>query len=338
MSKLPAIRIVVLAGMVLVLAACGGSGDEAAPDSALTGDGLSGSIEVSGSSTVEPITALVQEAFGAANPSVGISVEGPGTGDGFARFCAGETAVSDASRPIKDSEAETCASAGIEYVELMVAFDGISVLTSPENSAISCLDYFDLYALLGPESEGFENWSDADGLGAELGAGHAPYPDVPLVVTAPGEESGTFDSFVELVIDEIAQERGSEGSTRADYSPEANDNVIVNNLSSNPTSLGWVGFAFFVENAAVVKAIDVDGGYGCVTPSVETIADGSYTLSRPLFIYVKTNSLDADPALVDFIDYYLSDDGISNVAAAGYVDLPADLLAATRSAWDAARP
>ncbi len=338
MSKLPAIRIVVLAGMVLVLAACGGSGDEAVPDSVLTDDGLSGSIEVSGSSTVEPITALVQEAFGAANPSVGISVEGPGTGDGFARFCAGETAVSDASRPIKDTEAETCASAGIEYVELMVAFDGISVLTSPENSDISCLDYFDLYALLGPESEGFENWSDADGLGAELGAGHAPYPAVPLVVTAPGEESGTFDSFVELVIDDIAHERGTEGSTRADYSPEANDNVIVNNLSSNPTSLGWVGFAFFVENAAVVKAIDVDGGNGCVTPSVETIADGSYTLSRPLFIYVKTNSLDADPALVDFIDYYLSDDGISNVSAAGYVDLSADLLAATRLAWDAARP
>lgn len=338
MSKLPTIRIAVLAGLVLLLAACGASNGAAVSDSALTGAGLSDSIEVSGSSTVEPITALVQEAFGAANPSVGISVEGPGTGDGFARFCSGETAVSDASRPIKASEAEACASAGIEYVELMVAFDGISVLTSPENSTISCLDYFDLYALLGPESEGFENWSDADGLGAELGAEHAPYPAVPLVVTAPGEESGTFDSFVELVIDDISKERGSEGSTRADYSPDANDNVIVNNLSSNPTSLGFVGFAFFVENASVVKAIDIDGGDGCVTPSVGTIADGSYTLSRPLFIYVKTNGLDTNPALVDFIDYYLSDDGISNVASAGYVELPAELLTATRAAWDTARP
>lgn len=338
MSKIPTIRLAVLTGIFLVVAACGGSGVEADPETTSPGDGLSGSIEVSGSSTVEPITALVQEAFGAANPTVGISVEGPGTGDGFARFCAGETAVSDASRPIKDSEAETCAAAGVDYVELMIAFDGISVLTSPENSDISCLDYHDLYSLLGPESEGFENWSDANGLASELGAGHAPYPDVPLVVTAPGEESGTFDSFVELVIDGIAEERGAEGSTRADYSPEANDNVIVNNLSSNPTSLGWVGFAFFVENSSVVKAIDIDGGEGCVTPSVETIADGTYTLSRPLFIYVKTNDLGADPALVEFIDYYLSDAGIANVSAAGYVDLPADLLAGTRSTWETARP
>lgn len=338
MSAVHKTRLAVLTGIILVSAACGGSGDGTLAEIPSPGEGQVGTIEVSGSSTVEPITALVQEAFGAANPSVGISVEGPGTGDGFARFCAGETAVSDASRPIMDAEAETCAAAGIEYVELMVAFDGISVLTSPENTEIGCLDYQDLYALLGPESEGFENWSDANGLASELGAGHAPYPDATLVVTAPGEESGTFDSFVELVIDGIAKERGAEESTRADYSPEANDNVIVNNLSSNPTSLGWVGFAFFVENSNVVKAIDIDGGDGCVTPSVETIADGTYTLSRPLFIYVKTNDLGADLALVKFIDYYLSDAGIANVSAAGYVELSADLLATTRSTWETARP
>jgi phosphate transport system substrate-binding protein len=287
---------------------------------------------------VEPITALVQEQFGGANPSVGISVEGPGTGDGFARFCAGETSVADASRPIKDSEAETCVTAGIEYVELQVAFDGLTVLTSPENGAITCLDYNDLYALLGSESEGFETWADADALGAELGASHVPYPDAPLVVTAPGEESGTFDTFVELVIAGIAEERGADETTRADYSPEANDNVIVNNLSSNATSLGWVGYAFFAQNSDVVKAIDVDGGEGCVSPSVDTIADGSYPLSRPLFIYVKTNDLGTDEALVAFIDYYLSDEGIANVSQAGYVALPAELLTATRSSWESVRP
>lgn len=339
MGKIISTRLVILIGFALVLVACGdgnANGTEttrSGPDS----DGSSGSIEVSGSSTVEPITALVQEAFGAGNPSVGISVEGPGTGDGFARFCAGETSVSDASRPIKDAEAETCAAAGIEYVELQIAFDGLTVLTSLENDAISCLDYYDLYALLGSESEGFEHWADANALAAELGATHTPYPDVPLVVTAPGEESGTFDTFVELVIADIASERGAEETTRPDYSPEANDNVIVNNLSSNPTSLGWVGFAFFVENSDVVKAIDVDGGEGCVTPSVDTIADGSYPLARPLFIYVKTNDLGGDTALGDFIDYYLSDEGIANVSKAGYVPLPDELLAATRSAWESAR-
>lgn len=330
-------RLVIFVGLAAILAACGGATSAGTDPTAndLPG-GPAGSIEVSGSSTVEPITALVQEAFASANPSVGISVEGPGTGDGFARFCAGETSVTDASRPIKASEAETCSTTGIEYVELQIAFDGLTVLTSPENAAIDCLDYHDLYALLGPESEGFDAWADADTLAAELGATHAPYPDVPLVVTAPGEESGTFDTFVELVIADIAEGRGADETTRPDYSPEANDNVVVNNLSTNPTSLGWVGFAFFVENADLVKAIDIDGGAGCVKPSVESIADGSYPLARPLFIYVKTNDLGMNPALVDFIDFYLSDEGIANVSKAGYVALPDDLLNAARSAWESA--
>lgn len=329
-------RAALFAVIAIVLAACGGAAvDEQANGS---GSGTGNSIEVSGSSTVEPITALIQEEFAASNPSVGISVEGPGTGDGFARFCAGETAISDASRTIKDSEAEVCASGGIEYVELMVAFDGLAVLTSTDNTAISCLDYADLYALIGPESEGFETWADADALGAELGAGHVPYPDVPLVITAPGEESGTFDTFVELVMAKLAESRGTDGTTRADYSPEANDNVIVNNLSSNPTSLGWVGFAFYVENADVVKAIEIDGGDGCVAASVESISDGSYSLSRPLYIYVKTNDLATDAALVEFVDYYLSDAGLANVAKAGYVSLPNDLVDSARSAWESVRP
>jgi len=328
-----ATRGAILLSFAMIVAACGGT---ATDDTA--GSTSSNSIEVSGSSTVEPITALVQEAFAADHPEIGISVEGPGTGDGFARFCAGETSISNASRPIKDSEAEDCVSGGIEYVELKVAFDGITVLTSTENSAVSCLDYHDMYALLGAESEGFGSWSDANDLAAEIGAGNAPYPDAQLVITAPGEESGTFDTFVELVIEDIAEERGTEETTRADYSPEANDNVIVNNLSSNPTSLGWVGFAFYNENADVVSAISIDGGDGCVAPSSEAIADGSYPLSRPLFIYVKTNDLGTDQALVDFVDFYVSDEGLANVTAAGYVQLPGDQIADLRSAWDSAKP
>ena len=181
-----------------------------------SGGDASGSIVVSGSSTVEPITALVGQTLDGANPDVAISVEGPGTGDGFARFCAGETDISDASRPISEEEIAACEESGIEYVELHIATDGLTVLTSPDNDAVTCLEFTDLYALLGPESEGFANWSDANELAAELSAPNAPYAEEPLVITAPGEESGTYDSFVETV---IAESRRSV-SARTTTSPE----------------------------------------------------------------------------------------------------------------------
>ena len=267
------------------------------------------------------------------------TVEGPGTGDGFSRFCAGETDISDASRAIKDSEAEECAANGIEYVELHIATDGISVITSPENSAVTCLDFNDMYAIVGPESEGFANWNDADSLGAELGASHAPYPAAPLVITAPGDESGTYDTFVELVIEDIADERGQSAETRVDYNAEANDQVIVNNIANDATSFGWVGFAFYEENAASLKAIEVDDGEsGCVAPTAETIASFEYPLSRPLFIYVKTNDLANRADLVSFVDYYLSDEGLAFVSEAGYVQLPSSEMDGTREAWTSAKP
>ena len=333
----PSIRklAALVAVLALLAAACGG--DDDGGDGADGGDGDSTTLTISGSSTVEPITARVGEAFNAANPGVGITVEGPGTGDGFRRFCAGETEVSDASRPIKDSEAQDCADTGINYVELKVAFDGLTVMTAPENDAVACLDFADLYALIGPESEGFNNWSDANDLGAELGGSHSPYPDAPLVITAPGEESGTYDTFVEFVIEDLAEERGQDAAARADYQASANDNVIVENIAGNPTSLGWVGYAFFVENADTLKAIDIDGGDGCVTPTDASIADGSYPLSRALYIYVNTDKAAENSALGDFVDYYLSDEGLAAVGDAGYVDLPASEIQATRDAWEASK-
>ncbi len=347
-AKKRLLRLGVALAALLLAAACGGNDDSEAPqttgaapvtDAASESGGLSGSIEVSGSSTVEPITALVAEEFHAMNPGVGISVEGPGTGDGFQRFCAGETDISDASRAIKQQEIDACAEAGVEWVELKVAFDGISVLTSPENTALNCLDPGDLYALVGPESEGFSSWADANDLAAELaaaglGGSGAPYPDASLVITAPGEESGTFDAFVELALEDIIEERGQEEPTRADYQASANDNVIVDNISSNPTSFGWVGFAFFAENSSVLKAIKVDGADGCVAPSIQSIADGSYPLSRALYLYVSLNRLAESPALGRFVDFYL-DEGLSSVSEAGFVNLPADIISATRSAWAA---
>jgi len=331
-ASLRRVLLLLLVAASVTAAGCGGGSDSEEESS-----DASSTLTISGSSTVEPITARVGEAFNAANPSIGITVEGPGTGDGFRRFCAGETEVSDASRPIKESEAADCADGGVEYVELKVAFDGLTVMTAPENTAVACLDFADLYALIGPESEGFGSWSDASDLGAELGGTHAPYPDEPLVITAPGEESGTYDTFIEFVIEDRAEERGQDAAARADYQASANDNVIVENIAGNPTSLGWVGYAFFVENADTLRAIDVDGGEGCVTPTDTSIADGSYPLARALYIYVNTGKAAENQALTDFIDYYLSDEGLAAVAAAGYVDLPADEIQATRDAWTASK-
>ena len=301
------------------------------------GGDLTGNIAISGSSTVEPISARIGEAFDGANPGVATSVEGPGTGDGFARFCAGEIDIADASRPISEEEIAVCEGAGVEWVELHIATDGITVLTNPSNEAVSCLAFSDLYALLGPESEGFANWSDANELAAELGAPNAPYPELPLVITAPGEESGTYDTFVEFVIADLAEERLGEGNdfTRADYNASANDNVIVQGITENPTSLGWVGFAFFEENADVLKALELDDGEsGCVAPTADTIDSFEYPLSRPLFIYARTNDLANRPDLTAFVDFYLSDEGLAFVSEAGYVRLPAEGMEATRTTWE----
>ena len=301
--------------------------------------GAEGEIFVSGSSTVEPITNAVAEAFAADNSGFQYTVEGPGTGDGFALFCNGETDISDASRAISEEEIALCEEAGVEYVELLVAYDGLSVITSEENE-VSCLSFLDLYALLGPESEGFANWSDANDLAAELeaelgdefGATNAPYPDASLDITAPGEESGTYDSFVEIVFGNIAEARGTDEVSRIDYTASANDNVIVEGIASSPSSLGWVGLAFAGE-AEGLKSLDIDGGGGCVTPSEETVADESYPISRPLFIYPSIAAVDENPAVAPFVDYYVSE-GLSLAGEVGYVALTDEQSQATADAWE----
>lgn len=326
---------------LVVLAACtNASGGTPEPTSG--NGGISGEIFVSGSSTVEPITLRVAEMFAEQNPDFIYTVEGPGTGDGFALFCNGETDVSDASRAISEDEIAACQESGVEYVELQVAYDGLSVITSENNADITCLSFLDLYALLGPESEGFANWSEASDLAAELatelggdfGESHAPYPDAPLIVTAPGEESGTFDSFVDLALADISEARGlSDVTTRPDYTPSANDNTIITGIAEADSSLGWVGLAF-ATGAEGIKLVEVDGGDGCVAPNDETVADGSYPISRPLFIYPSLQAVDQNPAVAPFVDFYLSDEGIAAVNEVGYVTLPDDQLAATRSAWE----
>ncbi|MBK9179526.1 MAG: substrate-binding domain-containing protein [Acidimicrobiales bacterium] len=347
--------VAVLLSLSLVAAACGDDDDDSTSDTteattATTGGsettsgggaptGVSGSVVVTGSSTVEPISAAVAQALSDANPDLSIEVSGPGTGDGMEIFCSGGADVTGASRAIKDEEAAACAEAGVEFVELKVGDDGITVATSPNNEAVTCLDFGALYALVGPESTGFSSWSDANELAATVGSAFTDLPDAPLAITGPGEESGTYDFFVETVIAPIAETQGlpeEEWQTRPDYTASPNDNVIVEGIEGSDTSLGWVGFAFYQEEQGRMKAIEVDGGDGCVGPTPETIADGTYPISRPLFIYVDVAKAQDNPAVAAFVDYYLSDEGIANVTDVGYVAEPAADLEAARSAWSSA--
>ncbi|HEX2180135.1 MAG TPA: substrate-binding domain-containing protein [Actinomycetota bacterium] len=324
--------LVASVALFLLAAACGDGGSSA--DS-----GLSGRIVISGSSTVEPISIGVAQKFGEDAPDVNISVDGPGTGDGFELFCNGETDISDASRAISEEEIASCREAGVSYLELKVANDGIAVLTSPENNQINeCLSFTDIYALTGPESRNFEGWDDANGLAGELGETQAaPFPDVPLAITGPGEESGTYDSFVEIVLTDIAEARGQEPQTRPDYQASGDDNVIIQGVEGSETSFGWVGYAFYDANREELKAFEVAGEDGrCVAPSPETIADNTYPISRPLFIYVNTQKMADNPALEAFVEYYVSDDGLATASEVGYVELNDEEAAATAEAFEAA--
>jgi phosphate transport system substrate-binding protein len=338
---------VLFLGLLLLVSACQPStGESPAGSGAVpSGDELTGDLQISGSSTVLPISNRVFEAFTTMHPGVTGFVDGPGTGDGFALFCNDETDISDASRAIREDEVALCEEAGVAYIELKIAIDGISIITSIDNTAVECLSFLDLYALLGPESERFARWSDADALaselekelGGEFGESHAPYPDEVLTVTAPGEESGTFDSFVELVITDIAEARGVDVTTRPDYQPSPDDNVIIEGVAGTadaPFTLGWVGFAYAVENLDRVNLVAVDGGDGCTPATEDTIAAAEYPISRYLYIYPNLTNVAGEPALESFVDYYLSDDGIAEVSEAGYVQLSEADLVATRAAWE----
>ncbi len=333
------IRLVFLGlSVALIAAACGGNGGSGGGAGGAAD--LSGSIIISGSSTVEPISAANAQKFSTLHPDVEMSVDGPGTGDGFELFCEGKTDISDASRPIDlEEEAPICKQNGIEYIELRVGIDGITVMTNPANESVECLSFKDLYALLGPESEGFGQWSDANDLAQEIGAEHAPYPDIPLDITAPGEESGTYDSFAEIVLEDIAyEERGiAEDSpvVRPDYQSSGNDNVIIQGIQGSDSSLGWVGFAYFAQNEQSVSPIPIaESGDDCVDPTTETIQSGEYPISRDLFVYVNKQKAEQNEALAAFVDFYMSDDGFATVQEVGYVPLAEDVIAETKSTWE----
>lgn len=329
--------LALIATLSLIAAACGSDGEdtvtddsadaaETSDDDAMEGSDTSGEIFISGSSTVEPVSVRVAELFEDVAPDVFVDVEGPGTGDGFKKFCAGETDISGASRAIKDAEAEDCAAAGIEFTEILVGIDGIGVMTNTANDAVDCVTFENLYGLVGPESNGITTWAEANDIAGE------GLPDAPLDVFGPGAESGTYDSFIEIVLEDIAEERGQEALTREDYSPSAEDNLILSGIESSDTSLGWVGFAF--ANNADVKLLEVDGGDGCVAATAETIASNEYPISRNLYIYVNDAKAAESAALSEFVDFYVGDGLDQAVAEVGYVALTDKAKADVRSAWN----
>ena len=328
-----------LAALSLVAAACGD--DDGGVGGATGTTALEGTITISGSSTVQPITSLVAELFNEdVSDGVAFTVDGPGTSDGFVLFCDGETDIQDASRPIEQEEIDACSANGVEYIELAVAFDGITVMTNPANADVTCLNHGDLYALFGPESNGIDTWDGADALANEVG-GTDGFPSAPLEITAPGEESGTYDAFIDLSgIEDIALEQGvpedEAAALRTDYQASPDDNVIISAMEGSDSPLGFVGFAFAEGAADQVKILEVDGGDGCVAPSRDTIADASYPLSRTLYIYVNKGKLAESPALQAYVDYYVTDTGlVEAVTGTGYVELPADQIEATRTTWEA---
>ena len=307
---------VILVSLSLVAAACGGD------DEAETGT-RAGAVNISGSSTVEPISIRVAELFEDVDPDVSVTVDGPGTGDGFKLFCEGATDISDASRQIKDSEKETCFANGINnIIELKVGVDGIAVMTNANNDAVECLSFEQLFDLIGPNAEGTDTWAEAS----------AGLPDAPLDIFGPGEESGTFDSFIEIVLEDLAEEAGVDATTRTDYSPSGDDNVILQGIQSSDTNLGWVGFAFTV-NASGVKLLEVDGGDGCVGATPDTIASNDYPVSRDLWIYVNADKAAANDAVVAYVDFYVSEALSTAVSEVGYVPLTDASHAETADRW-----
>lgn len=278
---------------------------------------LSGRIVADGSSTVGPITEAVAEEFNAVAPEVEVEVNISGTGGGFKRFCAGETDLQDASRPIKEEEVQACREAGVEYYTFEVAYDGLSIVVNPANDFVECLTVDQLRQLWEANST-VDSWNDLN----------PDWPDQPISLYGPGTDSGTYDFFVEQII-------GGEGSTRTDYTPSEDDNALVEGVAGDENALGFFGLAYYEQNQDRLKLVAVDGGNGCVAPSEETVRDLSYApLSRPLYIYVKAESL-TRPEVQEFMRFYLANAG-DLAADVGYLASPGEIYVQDQAKLEAA--
>jgi phosphate transport system substrate-binding protein len=284
---------------LLLLPACGRQRPSAEPpvtteEDPLGGfeeEALTGRITIDGSSTVAPLMTYAAEQFRKQEPGVRITVGVAGTGGGFERFCRGETDLANASRPVKAEERELCEKNGIRFFELQVANDGIAVVVNPQNDWAECLTVEQLKRIWEPGSK-IDSWRDVD----------PSFPGQALHLFGAGTDSGTFDYFTEAIV-------GEEGASRSDYSPSEDDNVTVQGVAGDKGGLGYFGLSYLLENEGELKAAQVDGGHGCVTPSVETVQSGEYKpLSRPLFTYVREDRLDEKPAIDPFLTFLLDNE------------------------------
>jgi len=317
-----------LAAVLLALAAaCGtgggnGGGGGAAPASPSPSDGgtasasmppasssaLSGNIEIDGSSTVYPITEAVAEEYGKEQPGVRVTVGVSGTGGGFKRFCNGETDISNASRPIKDEEKAVCLEKGIEFFDLKIAFDGLSVVVNRDNDFVDHLTVEELARIFNAENPA-KTWNEV----------RDSFPAEPIKVYSPGADSGTFDYFNEEIL-------GKKG-VRQDATFSEDDNTLVTGVAGDRNAIGFFGYAYYEENKDRLKVVPIDAGAGPVAPSFDTIKNGQYSpLSRPVFIYVSKAAYER-PEVKDFVRFYI--DNVKELAAeVGYIPLPDEEYAA----------
>ncbi|MPZ22292.1 MAG: phosphate ABC transporter substrate-binding protein PstS family protein [Dehalococcoidia bacterium] len=279
---------------------------------------LSGSITIDGSSTVFPITQAVAEEFASDASGVQVDVSFAGSGAGFERLCALEIEIADASRPIEDDEVTACADAGLDdLIEIQVGIDALTVVTNPANP-IECVTVQELYDLF------------TDGGATQFADVNPDFPAEDVVFYYPGTDSGTFDFFVEVILEAVD---GDAAAHRGDGTASEDDNVLSLGVEEDANSIGYFGFAYFQGAGDSLKALEVDGGDGCVPPSSETALDNSYYLSRPLFIYTSASYLEENPHIVGFLQYYL-DNLETLVPEVGYVNLPDDTLAEQQSKID----
>jgi phosphate transport system substrate-binding protein len=301
-----------LAGLV---AACG----DGSQDSGSEGSQLSGSIEIDGSSTVFPITEAVAEEFRREQRNVRVTVGIAGTGGGFQKFCNGETVIQDASRPISANEITACAGKNVEYIELPVAYDALSVVVNPQNNWVTCITTAELKTMWQPSAQGsVTSWNQVN----------SAWPNNSLRLFGPGTDSGTFDYFTETI-------NGRAKESRGDYTPSEDDNVLVQGVAGDRGALGYFGLAYYLENQNRVKAAQVDGGKGCVAPSASTVENGTYPLSRPLFIYVRKDAA-SRPEVKAFVDFYVKN-AAELAAEVGYVKFPDAVYTLVSSRWTAGK-
>ena len=288
----PRLWLVVAAtgALALGVAACGGDDDDSGDGGGDGASGLSGQIRADGSSTVAPLTETAAELFQEANPDTEVTVGTSGTSGGFEKFCAGETDISDASRPIEPEEEKICGDNGVTYEEVQVANDALSVIVNP-NNPVKCMTVEQLNTVWDKDSS-INSWSQIKGLDADVG-------DEDLTLFGPGSDSGTYDYWTEAI-------NGEEGVIRTDYnSIGEDDNAAINGVAGDDWAMAYVPFSFVTEAGETVKALEIDGGDGCVAPSEKTVQDGSYTpLGRPLFIYPSGDAL-KEEVTVEFVRFYI---------------------------------